>query len=120
MNSYIETITGLTCKNLSKNIFVIAIRANAAKVLDSRNKASLGRYWSLTKGGKTFSIDFVIGIPVVKGANAICNIIDHLSKKRHHIIINKKIDAKRLADLFLHHVWKLHGLSRSIKSDCGI
>ena len=55
MNSYIETITSLTYKSLLKNMFVIAIRANAAKVPDSKNKASFGCYWSLTKGGRTLA-----------------------------------------------------------------
>ena len=50
------------------------------------------------------SIDFVTGIPAVKAANAICNIVDCLSKDRHHITTNKKIDAKKLADLFVYHV----------------
>ena len=65
------------------------------------------------------SIDFVTGIPTVKGANAICNIVDRLSKERHHIATDKEIDAERLAELFVHHVWKLHGLPRSIISDRG-
>ena len=53
MNSYIEIITGLTCKGLSKNIFVIAIYTNTVKVSDSRNKTSFDYYRSLTKGGRT-------------------------------------------------------------------
>ena len=65
------------------------------------------------------SIDFVTDIPAVKGANAICNIIDRLSKERHHLATDKEIDAERLADVFVHHVWKLHGLPRSIISDRG-
>ena len=66
------------------------------------------------------SIDFVIGIPVVKNVNAICNIVDRFSKKRHHIATNKEIDVERLADLFMHHVWKLYDLPRSIISNRGI
>ena len=62
-------------------------------------------------------IDFVTGILAIKGANAICNIVDRFSKECHHIAINKKIDIERLADLFVHYVWKLHGLPRSIISD---
>ncbi len=65
------------------------------------------------------SIDFVTGIPAVKGANAICNVVDRLTKKRHYIATNKEIDVERLMDLFVHHVWKCHGLPRSIISDHG-
>ena len=65
------------------------------------------------------SIDFVAGIRAVKSINAICNIVDCFSKKRHHIATNKKIDAKRLADFFVQRIWKFHGLLRSIISDYG-
>ena len=53
---------------------------------------------------QNISIDFVTGIPAVKDANGICNIVDCLSKKRHYIATDKKIDTKRLADLFMYHV----------------
>ena len=64
------------------------------------------------------SIDFVTGILTVKGANAICKIINRFFKKRHYIATDKEIDIKKLADLFVHYVWKLYSLHRSIISDC--
>ena len=69
---------------------------------------------------QNISIDFITGIPAVKGANAICNIINRLSKEYHHIATDQEIDAERPADLFVHHVWKFHGLPKFIISDCGI
>ena len=81
-----------------------------------------GFFWLLLvldQRWQDISIDFVTGISAVKGANAICNILDRLSKERHHIAIDKEIDAERLADLFVHHVWKLYGLPRSIILHCG-
>ena len=65
------------------------------------------------------SIDFVTDILAFKDANAICKIVDRLSKKRHHIATNKEIDVEKLADLFMYHVWKFHGLPRSIISNRG-
>lgn len=62
-------------------------------------------------------MDFISDIPLVNRVNAICNIVDRLSKKCHHITISKKINAERLANLFVHHVWKLHSLLRSIVLD---
>lgn len=53
MNSHIETITGPSCRNLSRNIFVITIQANPANDLDLRNKLSFCRDWPLIKDGKT-------------------------------------------------------------------
>ena len=44
-----------TYKNLSRNMFVIAIYTNAAKAPDSRNKLFFGHYWFLIKGGRTLA-----------------------------------------------------------------
>ena len=66
-----------------------------------------GVFWLLLvpdQKWQDISIDFVTSIPIVKGANAICNIVNRLSKKRHYITTGKKIDAKKLADLFVHYV----------------
>ena len=81
-----------------------------------------GVFWPLSfpdQSWQDISIDFITDIPVVKGTNAICNIVDRLSKEHHHVATDKKIDTKRLADLFVHYIWKLHGFPRSIISDRG-
>ena len=65
------------------------------------------------------SIDLVTGIPEVQGCNAILNVVDRLSKERHYIGTTKELNAEGLADLFLKHVWKHHGLPQSIVSDRG-
>ena len=65
------------------------------------------------------SIDLVTGIPKVHGHDAICCVVDRLSKERHYIPTTKELNAKSLADLFLKHVWKHHGLPQSIVSDRG-
>ena len=66
------------------------------------------------------SINFVTGISAIKSANAICNIVNRLSKEHYYITTNKKIDTKKRADFFVYHIWKLHCLPKSIISDCGI
>lgn len=63
------------------------------------------------------SINFVIVISAVKSANIIYNIVDCLFKRHYHIAINKKIDTKKLANLFVYHIWKLCSLSKSIILD---
>ncbi|QRW20627.1 Retrotransposable element Tf2 protein [Rhizoctonia solani] len=45
--------------------------------------------------------------------------IDLFSKFGHFIPTSKKVTAKGLADLFVTHVWKLHGLPIKTISDCG-
>ena len=65
------------------------------------------------------SIDLVTGIPEVQGCDAILTVVDRLSKERHYIGTTKELNAEGLANLFLKHVWKHHGLPQSIVSDRG-
>ncbi|QRW22946.1 Retrotransposable element Tf2 protein [Rhizoctonia solani] len=58
----------------------------------------------------TISYDFITGFPKSNGYNAILVVIDSFSKFGHFIPTLKKVTAKGLADLFVSHVWKLHGL----------
>ncbi|KAF8697266.1 hypothetical protein RHS03_07783, partial [Rhizoctonia solani] len=54
-----------------------------------------------------------------QGHNAILVVIDSFSKFGHFIPTSKKVTAKGLADLFVTHVWKLHGLPIRTISDRG-
>ncbi|QRW20745.1 Retrotransposable element Tf2 protein [Rhizoctonia solani] len=58
----------------------------------------------------TISYDFITGFPKSEGFDTILVIIDSFSKFRHFISTTKKVSAKGLAELFINHVWKLHGL----------
>ncbi|QRW24437.1 Retrotransposable element Tf2 protein [Rhizoctonia solani] len=65
----------------------------------------------------TISYDFITGFPKSSGYNAILVVIDSFSKFGHFIPTTKKVTAKGLADLFITHVWKLHGLPVKTVSD---
>ncbi|KAF8748612.1 hypothetical protein RHS01_10695 [Rhizoctonia solani] len=67
----------------------------------------------------TISYDFITGFPKSQGHDAILVVIDLFSKFGHFIPTSKKITAKGLADLFITHVWKLHGLPVKTISDRG-
>ncbi|QRW22406.1 Retrotransposable element Tf2 protein [Rhizoctonia solani] len=67
----------------------------------------------------TISYDFITGFPKSNGHNAILVVIDSFSKFGHFIPNTKKVTAKGLADLFISHVWKLHGLPVKTISDRG-
>ncbi|QRW25577.1 Retrotransposable element Tf2 protein [Rhizoctonia solani] len=58
----------------------------------------------------TISYNFITGLPKSNGHDAILVVIDSFSKFGHFIPTTKKVTAKGLADLFISHVWKLHGL----------
>ena len=68
---------------------------------------------------RDISIDFVVGLPESEGYNAIWVVVDRLSKQRHFVPCSASIDAAGLANLFIRHVFRLHGLPDSITSDRG-
>src|SRR5690606_10213367 len=53
------------------------------------------------------------------GKDCILNVVDRLTKQRHLIPCTTDIDARGTADLFIEHVFKLHGLPSTIVSDRG-
>ncbi|KAF8748732.1 hypothetical protein RHS01_10578 [Rhizoctonia solani] len=67
----------------------------------------------------TISYNFITGFPKSNGHDAILVVIDSFSKFGHFIPTSKKVTAKGLADLFVSHVWKLHGLPIRTISDRG-
>ncbi|QRW25579.1 Retrotransposable element Tf2 protein [Rhizoctonia solani] len=67
----------------------------------------------------TISYNFITGFPKSDGYDAILVVINSFSKFGHFIPTTKKVTAKGLADLFIAHVWKLHGLPVKTVSDCG-
>ncbi|QRW22885.1 Retrotransposable element Tf2 protein [Rhizoctonia solani] len=66
----------------------------------------------------TISYDFITGFPKSQGHNAILVVIDSFLKFGHFIPTSKKVTAKGLADLFITHIWKLHGLP--VKTRLGV
>ncbi|QRW22121.1 Retrotransposable element Tf2 protein [Rhizoctonia solani] len=67
----------------------------------------------------TISYNFITGFPKSQGHNAILVVIDSFSKFGHFIPTSKKVTSKGLADLFVTHIWKLHGLPIKTISDRG-
>ena len=63
------------------------------------------------------TMDFIVGLPEVRGQDSIYVVVDRLSKYAHFIPCSSTITAEGVARLFLNHVWKLHGLPRSIITD---
>ena len=64
-------------------------------------------------------MDFITGLPWSQGHDAIWVVIDRLTKARHFVPYRTNVDAKDLADLFIEHVFRLHGLPYSVVSDRG-
>jgi len=65
------------------------------------------------------SVNFVVGLPESSGHDAIMTVIDSVSKKVHFVLTHTMVTVEGAARLFLHYVWKLHGLPKCVVSDRG-
>jgi len=64
-------------------------------------------------------VDFVVELPFSSGHNAVMTVVDSVSKRAHFILMHTTVIAEGAARLFLHQVWKLHGLLKCVISDRG-
>jgi len=64
-------------------------------------------------------VDFVVELPLFSRHNAVMTVVDSVLKRAHFILMHTTVMAEGAARLFLHQVWKLHGLPKCIISDCG-
>lgn len=63
------------------------------------------------------SMDFVEGLPKSQGYIVIMVVVDRLSKYAHFVPVKHPYTAASIAQLFMDHIVKLHGLPHSIVSD---
>ncbi|MCO5572540.1 hypothetical protein L7F22_026295 [Adiantum nelumboides] len=67
---------------------------------------------------KSISMDFIVGLPKTqRQKDTILMIVDRFSKMAHFIATRETVEAPQVADLFIDHVFRLHGLPMSIVSD---
>ena len=70
-----------------------------------------------SKAWHTISLDFIEGLPKSKTYDTILVIVDKFSKYGHFIPLSHPYTALSVAQLFLNHIYKLHGLPTMIISD---
>ncbi|CAL8175571.1 unnamed protein product [Prunus armeniaca] len=63
------------------------------------------------------SMDFIVGLPHCQGKSVIFVVVDCLSKYAHFIALSNPYSAATIAQLFVDHVFKLHGMPSSIVCD---
>jgi len=65
----------------------------------------------------TLSVDFVVELPLSSGHDAVMTVVDSVSKQAHFIPMHTTVTVEGVARLFLHQVWKLHGLPKCVVLD---
>ncbi|KAF8749430.1 Chromo (CHRromatin Organization MOdifier) domain [Rhizoctonia solani] len=65
------------------------------------------------------SYDFIVKFPKCKGYDCILVVVDHFSKMMHLVPCKETATAEDVAQMFLEHVWKLHGTPKRTVSDRG-
>jgi len=63
------------------------------------------------------SVDFVVELPLSSRCDAVMTVVDSVLKRAHFILMHTTVTAEGAARLFLHQVWKLHGLLKCVVSD---
>ncbi|GJU08920.1 retrotransposon-related protein [Tanacetum coccineum] len=63
------------------------------------------------------SMDFIKGLPLSNGKSVILVVVDRLSKYSYFIALSHPYTAIQVANAFMDHVYKLHGLPQIIVSD---
>jgi hypothetical protein len=66
---------------------------------------------------QVISMDFIEGLPRSGNANCILVVVDRFSKFAHFIPLLHPFTASQVAQLFLDHIYRLHGMPTHIVSD---
>jgi hypothetical protein len=70
-----------------------------------------------TRAWSDISMDFIEGLPSSHGCNVILVVVDRFTKYGHFLSLSHPYTASKVAHIFLTHIFKLHGMPKTIVSD---
>lgn len=70
-----------------------------------------------SRAWQAISMDFIEGLPTSRNKNTILVIVDRLTKYGHFVPLSHPFIAITVAQEYLTHVYKLHGILETIVSD---
>ncbi|GKC03690.1 retrotransposon-related protein, partial [Tanacetum coccineum] len=107
-------------KKLSKDVKTFVRKYDVCQ----RNKPNLEAYPGALqplpipdKVWQDVSMDFIDGLPSSHGKSVILVVVDRLTKYAHFIALSHPYTAVQVARVFLDHIYKLHGMPKTIVSD---
>jgi hypothetical protein len=62
-------------------------------------------------------MDFIVGLHKSRNNSVIMVVVDRLSKYAHFCALQHPFTASTVAQLFMDHIFKIHGMPHSIVSD---
>lgn len=65
-------------------------------------------------------MDFIVDLPESQGNKVIWTVIDLFSKQAHFVACTGLPSPRKLAKMFITHVYRLHGIHKRIISDRGV
>eukprot|EP00253_Pinus_taeda_P028795 PITA_28795 len=70
---------------------------------------------------EVITMDFITWLPKSKkGNDSIMVVVDKLSKSAHFILVQSTYRAAQIANIFMQNIFRLHGLPKTIISDCDV
>ncbi|KAI5343165.1 hypothetical protein L3X38_011041 [Prunus dulcis] len=118
-----------TYQRLSRSFYWPGMKHDVQKMVAECHTCQQHKYETVTPAGllqplpipdkvwTDISMDFIVGLPPCQGKYVIFVVVDRLSKYAHFIALSHPYSAATIAQLFMDHVFKLHGMPSSIVCD---